>query len=116
MAYDIKLLKLINGDIVLGKLSQEGDKITDVAMLQTVPTQQGVQMLLLPFGYPFEQEIGGEVSMTHVMYEYKECPEELKNKYFEAVSNLTISSTSDLGNLGMAPGGGAGNLSNLFKK
>ena len=52
MSYDIRLVKLINGDTVIGKWDEEGNKITDVAVIQTVPTQQGVQMMLLPFGYP----------------------------------------------------------------
>ncbi|MBU1228635.1 MAG: hypothetical protein KJ701_01565 [Proteobacteria bacterium] len=104
MAYDIRLVKLINGESVIGKWSEDGQTITDPAVLQTVPSQQGVQMMLLPFGYPFEQEITGEISTAHVLYEYKKAPEELKTKYLEASSNLTL----------VAPG--SGNLSQLLKK
>ncbi|MDO9633314.1 MAG: hypothetical protein Q7I92_15555 [Humidesulfovibrio sp.] len=104
MPYDIRLVKLINGESVIGKWSDDGKTITDPAVLQTVPSQQGVQMMLLPFGYPFEQEITGEISTVHVLYEYKKAPEELKTKYLEASSNLTLS----------APGGG--NISQLLKK
>ena len=104
MPYDIRLVKLINGESVIGKWSADGKTITDPAVLQTVPSQQGVQMMLLPFGYPFEQEITGEISTAHVLYEYKKAPEELKTKYLEAASNLTLS----------APGGG--NISQLLKK
>lgn len=124
MAYDIRLLKLINGEMVLGKYAEEENKLKDVALLQVVPAQQGAQMMLLPFGYPFETEISGEISLEHVMYEYKTFPEELKSKYLEAVSNLTISSANDLKNLGgmgggMGPGMGGGKVSDigsLFKK
>jgi len=104
MAYDIRLVKLINGETVIGKWSDDGQTITDPAVLQTVPMQQGVQMMLLPFGYPFEQEISGSISTKHVLYEYSKCPEELKTKYLEAASNLTLS----------APG--AGNISQLITK
>lgn len=115
MAYDIRLVKLINGETVLGKWDEEAGNLTDVALLQTLPSQQGgVQMLLLPFGYPFETEVGGEISLAHVLYEYKKVPEELKTKYLEATSNLTLSTASDLKNLSnlAAPG----KISNLLKK
>ncbi|MBU1042087.1 MAG: hypothetical protein KKF77_13395 [Proteobacteria bacterium] len=103
MPYDIRLVKLINGETVIGKWSADGKTISDPAVIQTVPSQQGVQMMLLPFGYPFEHEITGELSTAHVLYEYKKLPEELKTKYLEASSNLTLS----------APGGG--NISQLLK-
>ena len=104
MPYDIRLVKLINGETVIGKWSADGQTIADPAVIQTVPSQQGVQMMLLPFGYPFEQDITGEISTAHVLYEYKKLPEELKTKYLEASSNLTLT----------APGGG--NISQLLKK
>ena len=115
MAYDIRLVKLINGETVLGKCDEDAGKITDVALLQTLPTQQGgVQMLLLPFGYPFETEIGGEVALTHVLYEFKKFPDELKTRYLEATSNLTLSTAGDLKTLsGLA---GKGNISSILKK
>ena len=115
MAYDIRLVKLINGDMVIGKFDIESRKINEVAMLQTVPSQQGVQMMLLPYGYPFDTEINGVISMDHILYEYKKCPEELKTKYLEATSNLTLSAPSGMRGLdlsGKMPGGG---LSGLIK-
>lgn len=114
MAYDIRLVKLINGETVLGKWDEAEGKLKDVALLQTIPAQQGVQMLLLPFGYPFETEVGGDVSLTHVLYEYKKCPEELKTRYMEATSNLTLSTPGDLKTLSNLAG--QGNISSLLKK
>ncbi|GAB6036641.1 hypothetical protein JCM15519_12000 [Fundidesulfovibrio butyratiphilus] len=109
MSYDIRLVKLINGETVLGKWDAESNLLKDVAILQTVPTQQGVQMVLLPFGYPFENEITGEIRADHILYTFKTFPDELKNKYLEATSNLTIASTRDMNLLknmgGPAPGG-----------
>ncbi len=113
MAYDIRMAKLVSGDIVIGKWSVDGSKIEDPAVVQTVPTQQGVQMMLMPFGYPFEQKMEGFVETRHVIYEYSNFPEEMSTKYLEASSNLTISSPSDLQNLqGMAGSG----MSDLLKK
>jgi len=92
MSYDIRLVKLVSGDMVVGKFDEGGKKIDDPATIQTMPTQQGTQMVLLPFGYPFDQEMHGQISMEHVMFEYKTCPEELKTKYIEAVTNISMSS------------------------
>ncbi len=117
MAYDIRLVKLINGEIVLGKYNEAKNALEEPALLQTVPTEQGVQMLLLPFGYPFEQEFGGDISMTHSMYEYKNAPEDIKNKYLEATSNLTLANSSTLRNLNMSGAEGkVSDISSLLKK
>ena len=122
MAYDIRLVKLVNGELVLGKLDEASNSLKDVAALQTVPTQQGVQMMLLPYGYPFEQGFDGVISSVHVIYEYKTCPEELKTKYLEATSNLTLSTGGlggGLGNLNLAKGPAGGKItgiSDLLKK
>ena len=119
MAYEIKLMKLINGELVLGKHVPEEGKLKDVALLQTIPTEQGVQMLILPYGYPFEHDIKGEISLTHVIYEYKAYPEDLKSKYLQASSNLTLSTPGDLRNLNMAAkaqGGKSPSFSGILKK
>ena len=107
MAYTIKLVKLVTGDTVLGKYNEDQKELESVAMLQTVPTQQGVQMILLPFGYPFEETFDAKIAYTHVLYEYKKCPEDLEKKYLEATSNITIASGSTLQNMG--------NISSLLK-
>lgn len=114
--YDIRLVKLVNGDMVLGKWDQDKGLIKDPAILQTIPTQQGgVQMLLLPFGYPFDQNIEGEIDQRHVIYQYKTVPEELKTKYLEATTNLTLSAPGGLRNLG-GMGGGVSDFSKFLKK
>ena len=105
MAYDVRMVKLIDGEMVLGKWDTEAGKLKDPAVLQTVPTEQGVQMLLMPFGYPFDMEISGEIDLSHVMYEYKTIPEELKTKYLEAVSNLTLATGGNVRNLNLGKAG-----------
>lgn len=117
MAYDIRLVKLITGDMVLGKWEENERKIKDIAILQTLPTQSGgVQMMLLPFGYPFENEISGEISLDHVIYVYKAFPDELKTKYLEATSNLTLSTPGDLRRLQNVAGKSGGPGISLVKK
>lgn len=116
MALDVQLFKLINGDMVIGKWDEENNKIKDPAVLQTVPSQQGVQMMILPFGYPFDNEIEGEIEGRHIIYKYKNCPEDVSTKYLEASSNLTLS-TGGLGGLGGGMGGGnVSDISELLKK
>lgn len=116
MAYDIRMVKLITGEMVLGKFDGETKHIKDPAVLQTVPTQQGVQMLLMPYGYPFENEFTGSIAQEHVIYSYAKCPEELKDKYLEATSNLTLSS-GGLGGLNLKnPGPAAtGDIASLLR-
>ena len=107
MNYDIRLAKLVSGDMIVGKFDETEGKITDPATIQAMPTQQGTQMVLLPFGYPFDQEMHGEISQAHVLFQYKNCPEELKDKYLEALTNISLSSGGlDLSGGGAMGGGG----------
>ena len=91
MAYDIRLVKLVTGELVLGKYDAEKDCLNDVGALQAVPTQQGAQMLLFPYGHPFESTFCATIEGRHFLYQYKETPKELQDKYLEAVTNLTLS-------------------------
>ncbi|WP_461210990.1 hypothetical protein [Desulfocurvus sp. DL9XJH121] len=115
MAYDIRLVKLINGEMVIGKFEERdgGQVLKDTAVLQTVPTQQGVQMMLLPFGYPFDNEIDAEIDYKHVLYTYKKVPADLEKKYIEAASGLAMAGAGDLAGLG---GGAGADFSQLLKK
>lgn len=115
MSYNLRLVKIITGEMIIGKYDEEKKLLHDVAVLQTIPTQQGVQMMLLPYGYPFDQEFSGEISYSHVLYTYKSYPEDLNTKYLEAISNLSLSS-GGLGSLDLKnPGAGAGGVSGLIR-
>lgn len=117
MSYDdVKLVKLIGGELVLGEWTEGSQVIKNPAILQTVPTQQGVSMMLMPYGYPFETEIEGEIDARHVMYVYKTYPSELATKYMEAKSNLTLSGPGDLQTLNDLAQSAGGDLSTLLKK
>ncbi len=90
MAYDIRLFKLITGDVVLGKYDAEKDCLNDAAILQIVPTKQGAQLLILPYGHPFENNFCGTLHGKDFIYRYNNTPEEIQNKYLEACTNLTM--------------------------
>lgn len=113
MSYDIRLVKLISSELVLGKYDAASNSILEPANVQTVPSQQGVQLMILPYGYPFDQEFSGSISMTHVMFEYKTCPEEMITRYLEATSKITLSS-GGLGGLDLRGDAAAASASNLI--
>ncbi len=92
MAYDVRLVKIVTGELVIGKFDAEAKALTDVGIMQTVPTQQGVQLMMLPYGYPFEQEFSGRIDAAHFLYEYRSVPQDVLDKYLEACSNLSLSS------------------------
>ncbi len=90
MAYDIRLMKLVTGELVIGKYDAEKDCLNEVAAIQSIPTQQGVQMMMLPYGYPFEPEFEGSLEGKNFLYRYANTPKELQDKYIEACTNLTV--------------------------
>ena len=106
--YDIRLVKLVNGDMVLGKWDQDKGVITDPAILQTIPTQQGVQMMMLPYGYPFEPEFSGSLEGKNFLYRYASTPKELQDKYIEACTNLTVAGGLGRMQFSSDPLGGSG--------
>ncbi len=94
MAYDIRLMKLVTGEMVIGKYDAEKDCLNEVASLQSIPTQQGMQMMLLPYGYPFEPNFTGTLEGRHFLYRYADTPKELQD-------NLTVA--GGLGKLSFGP-------------
>lgn len=108
MAYDIRLMKLINGELVIGKYDAEADTLSDVAAIQTIPAQQGVQMLMLPYGYPFEPDFTGRIEGRFFLYRYKDTPKELQDKYIESCTNLTVAGGMGRLQFGSGPMPGAG--------
>lgn len=114
MANKVTMVKLVSGETVLGKHNTEKNTIEDPAALQTIPTQQGVQMMITPFGYPFDTEFEGEISFDHVVYNYKSVPEDLKTKYLEACSNISLSSQG-FGNVDLTSDQATLNASNLLR-
>lgn len=105
MSYDIRMCKLVSGETIVAKYDKDKKQLVEPAILQVIPAQQTVQMMLVPFGYPFESDFAGHIDEAHVIYMYAKCPEDLKDKYLEAVSNLTLSSGGiDLGKAASAGG------------
>lgn len=113
MAYDIRLMKLVTGELVIGKYNESDDSMGDVAAIQTIPSQQGVQMMMLPYGYPFESEFNGKIEGKFILYRYANTPKELQDKYIEACTNLTVA--GGLGKLQFGAPQGAAPSSGLIK-
>ncbi len=105
-AFDISMVKLVSGEVVLGRYDAEKDMLTGVVHLQNVPTQQGMQMLLAPYGFPFENTYDAAIEGRFIMYRFKETAKELEDKYIEVTTNLSVS--SHLGKLKFGPTSPAG--------
>jgi len=88
---EIKVVKIVTGEMVIGIKSL--DSLEDVALIQVLPTSSGIQIAILPYGFPFEEKISGKIGWDKVVYEFKDVPEDIKNKYLEAKSDIKISST-----------------------
>jgi hypothetical protein len=108
MAYDIRLMKLVTGELVMGKYDKDKDELSGVAAIQTIPTQQGVQMMILPYGYPFEANFSGTLDGKAFLYRYADTPKELQDKYIEATTNIKIAGGMGKMQFGGAPLSGSG--------
>lgn len=96
---NIRLAKTLSGEIIIGEDSN-GSGIKNVAIVQMMPSPTGnLSIALLPYGFPFEDEISGYVSNQHLIYEISKIPEELKNKYTEAKSNIKIAQSTPEGKI-----------------
>ena len=108
MAYDIRLMKLVSGELVIGKYDEAKDCLNETAAIQSIPTQQGVQMIMLPYGYPFEPNFTGTIEGKHFLYRYSTTPKEIQDKYIEACTNLTVAGGMGKLQFGSGTLGGAG--------
>ena len=90
MSKPIRMFKLVTGELVLGKYDEAADVLEDVAILQVLRAQQGIQIAMLPYGYPFEQKFEGKIAGRNFLYAYSRLPDEMDTKYLEACSKLTI--------------------------
>ncbi|MBQ7585176.1 MAG: hypothetical protein IJU40_02875 [Desulfovibrionaceae bacterium] len=100
MAYDIRLVKLVTGELVLGKYDAEKKCLNEVGILQIVPAQQGIQMFLLPYGHPFENKFVATLEEKNFLYTFSSVPQEFQDEYLKAITNLTIH--GGLGNLNLS--------------
>ncbi len=89
----VKFVKLVTGETVIGTYNEAKNTLEDIALIQIIPSSGGVQIAIVPYGFPFEEKIGGEISMDKVIYEFSSVPSDLENKYIQAKSNITISSS-----------------------
>ncbi len=89
---NIKFVKLVTGETIIGTYNEQKNAIEDVALIQVIPSSGGIQIAIVPYGFPFEEKIGGLIDMDKVVYEFSNVPEDLESKYIQAKSNITISS------------------------
>ncbi len=96
----IRLVKIINGDFVIGVDDEENKSIKNIGSLQFVPGETGgMSVALIPYGFPFEEKFKGSISNDKVLYEIETVPEDLQNKYTEATSDIKLISGSNNGNI-----------------
>lgn len=98
---ETRLAKIVTGEIVMGIDAPELGGIKDVANVQIIPSGGGMQLALLPFGFPFEEDIKGFIANDKVIYEIEKIPSELIDKYTEAKSNIRIAKTGGSGDGGI---------------
>ncbi len=113
---NIKFVKLVTGEMIIGTYNQEQEKLEDIALIQVVPASSGIQIAIVPYGFPFDEKIRGSVSMDKVVYEFDSVPSDLESKYIQAKSNITISTNMPQDN---PLGGGSDkvvDIENLFNK
>ena len=94
MAYDIRLVKIVTGELIIGKFDAEAlDRVfTDVAIMQTVPTQQGVQLMMLPYVIPSTRNSTAASTASIFSSNTRTLRRKCRDKYLEACSNLSLSS------------------------
>ncbi len=98
MAQDIRLFKLVTGEVVIGNYDAAQDMVNEVAMVQSMPLKQGgVQMMILPYGMPFENTLCGSIEGKNFLYRYAETPQEMQDKYLEVTAS--IANNNGLGKL-----------------
>ena len=114
---NMKFAKLVTGEMVMGTYNEQEDKLEDVALIQVVPSSAGIQIAIVPYGFPFEEKITGSIGMDKIVYEFKDVPSDIENKYIQAKSNITISSNMPESNpFGDTSSDKVVDLENLFKK
>jgi len=107
MSDNIIFAKLVTGEMVLAERDESGEKIVNICQVQVMPTQQGgMQIAIVPYGFPFEEDVRGEISMANVLFQYKDVPADLSDKYVETKTN--IKRAPSMNGLGGNPGSGSG--------
>lgn len=88
---EIKIVKIVTGETVIG--TKVNEVLEDVALIQIIPSSGGIQLAILPYGFPFEEKISGKIPYDKVVYEFQTVPDDIKNKYLEAKSDIKISTS-----------------------
>jgi hypothetical protein len=89
---NIKICKLVDGSLVIGKLDDEG--LTDAVEVYMQNLHDGLKVSLMPIMYPFNQELAGMFIPKNRILCTTESREDLKNNYIEAISGIIIPGTT----------------------
>jgi hypothetical protein len=109
MSDKIVFAKLVSGEMILAEKDAEAGVVRNICQVQVMPTQTGgMQIAIVPFGFPFEDEVRGEIALANVLFEFKDVPTDLADKYIETKTNIRRApSMNGLGGGGQQ-GGGSG--------
>ncbi len=84
---NVKMAKLVTGEVVVGKLNEADNTLVEVVVLQPTTPQQQQQgqgnIMLLPYGVPFTQKIEAKISLAHAIMVYQEVIGDIQEKYLE---------------------------------
>ncbi len=87
MSQNFKLVKLVTGEVVAGMLDEKAGVLKDVAILQISAKDQKMQLLLFPYGYPFQQTFTVAVEAKHFMFVFDAVPDHLEDRYNAACAH-----------------------------
>ncbi len=93
MDTNIKMAKLVTGEVVVGKVNNEANVLEEVVVFQPTPPQQQQtqgQIMLLPYGYPFTQKLEAKISLNHVVMIYSEIIGDTKDRYLELLEKARL--------------------------
>jgi hypothetical protein len=107
MSEKIVFAKLVTGEMVLAEKDDAAGCIKNICLVQVMPTSAGsMQIAIVPYGFPFEDEVRGEISISNVLFEFKDVPGDLADKYIETKTNIKIAPR--MGGLGGGSKSGSG--------
>lgn len=100
---DVVLARCSWGDWVIGRRSKDGTSVENVGIIQFAPSQVGgMQVAILPVGFPFDSGFDGSLPMTALVYFVDKIPTEIENKYIEVSSGILLSGGERSGSEGVA--------------
>lgn len=90
---EIKICKLVDGSIAVGKQYEEDGELCDVVELIAQNTENGIRIALAPVMYPFNTSLTGKnIKFSKVMI-CDDAPKELADRYTMETSGIIPAQT-----------------------